>query len=230
MFRKLLALIGIGLVSSCNSPKATGSFSPYSQSEANFIYNLLFCDDPSSFKPKDGEEPVSWQTVLFKDIYNQKAVLGIAEDTTYDGRTRFLAYNLLKQNGYRISDKILFGVIVEISKGDGLDVLAAFSDGGIRYINYTGKMAVVEGGLPDIIPLVKKLFEVSQNAVNKIGPWDKKRLPYPEKGNTRFTFLVSDGLYFGEGPSKYMQSDSMSGPIYIAATQILQHIVDASVK
>jgi len=46
--------------------------------------------------------------------------------------------------------------------------------------------------------LTTELFSKSQQIINKIGPWDKPRKPYSTKGNTRITFLVSDGLYFGE--------------------------------
>jgi hypothetical protein len=40
----------------------------------------------------------------------------------------------------------------------------------------------------------------------------------------RITFLVSDGLYFGEGPANIFFKDPMAGPVLNAATQLLQFI------
>jgi hypothetical protein len=91
-------------------------------------------------------------------------------------------------------------------------------------------MAIVEGGLPETNPIVKRLFDLSQKTVSAIGPWDKQRLQPPPKGNIRLTFIVSDGLYFGEGPSKAIQEDPMSGSIMNEAATLMQYVVNASLK
>jgi len=36
------------------------------------------------------------------------------------------------------------------------------------------------------------------------------------------TFLVSDGLYFGEGPFNALQKDPLGGPVLAKAAQLLQ--------
>jgi hypothetical protein len=46
----------------------------------------------------------------------------------------------------------------------------------------------------------------------------------------RMTFLVSDGLYFGEGPLGTLQQDAMAGPVLGKATQLLQRVVELGVK
>jgi hypothetical protein len=42
------------------------------------------------------------------------------------------------------------------------------------------------------------------------------------------TFLVSDGLYFGEGPFDLMQRDAMAGPFVAQAAQLLKLVVDTT--
>jgi hypothetical protein len=40
------------------------------------------------------------------------------------------------------------------------------------------------------------------------------------------SFLVSDGLYFGQGPFNVMQRDPLAGPIIAAGLELLQAVVD----
>jgi hypothetical protein len=62
--------------------------------------------------------------------------------------------------------------------------------------------------------------------VSQIGPWEKRRLPPPKLGYIRMSFVVSDGLYFGEGPFEVMQNDAMAGPIVQRAGELLRAVVD----
>jgi len=228
MIRKLLALIGISMAN-VGSANAAQPYAPYQQAASNQIYNLLFCDDPQGFKPRDGASPAHWQSVLFGEGVSAAAVEALANDSTAEGRVRALAYNWLRQNGHSVPAKQLLGVVVEVHLAGGLDVLAVFSDGGVRYINQSGKLAVVEG-VPNIQAVVARLLEASRPVVGRIGPWDKPRLPPPAKGNVRLTFLVSDGLYFGEGPMSLMQREPLAGPVINQATQLLQLVVGATTK
>jgi hypothetical protein len=68
---------------------------------------------------------------------------------------------------------------------------------------------------------IRQLFRASQVAVDKLGPWDKPRLAPPPSGAMRLTFLVSDGLYFGQGPMADLQNDPMGGPVVTAATELM---------
>jgi hypothetical protein len=116
---------------------------------------------------------------------------------------------------------VLLGVIVEVPLDGGLDVLAAYADGRVRYINQSGKIAIFEGGPPEVQASAKQLVAASTGLVSRIGPRDRARLPPPVAGHIRITFLVSDGLYFGEGSFKAMQADPMAGPIVRKATELL---------
>ena len=203
---------------------------PYKEESVDFMYNLLFCDEPSLFNKNNDGKPTYWEEALFINP-NEKAIRNVAENTKEESRVRVLAYNWLRENNKPLSKGILLGVIVEVPLESGLDTLAAYSDGRVRYINQTGKLTVVElGGSVDIEKLAMELVNVSVPVVEKIGPWEKDRLPHPEKGNIRMTFLVSDGLYFGEGPLAIMQNEPMAAPVISKAIQLLQTVVNTTLE
>jgi hypothetical protein len=223
MFRKLLTAVGIGVTSASGAVAAPPYF-PYASEAANTIYNLLFCDDIAAFRPKVAAQIAPWQAVLFSDPADANALQSVAADSSQEGRIRSLAYGRLRGIGEPVPSKALLGVIVEVALSAGVDVLAAYSEGGVRYINQTGKLAVFEC-VASIQPLVRSLLHASQAIVSRIGPWENPRLPPPKSGNTRLTFLVSDGLYFGEGPMPQMQRDPMGARVIGDATALLQAIV-----
>jgi hypothetical protein len=229
MIRKILNLFGIGLmvttqVNALELPK------PYKEDSVNFMYNLLFCDDASLFKKVNDEKSAYWEDVLFLKP-NEKSVRVLAENIEEESRVRILAYNWLRENKSTITKGILLGVIIEVPLEGGLDTLAAYSDGRVRYINQAGKLVVVElGGSAEIENLAKELVGVSISVVKKIGPWEHGRLPPPVKGNIRMTFLASDGLYFGEGPRAIMQKDPTAAPVINKAVQLLQAVVNKALE
>lgn len=225
MFRKFLRAIGFG-AGAGGRAAVSGSppYVPYGSDSANFMYNLLFCDDLASFKPKPDTKITPWQTTLFAEPSDFAALELLASDSSQEGRARYLAYTLLRNTEKPVPGKILLGVIVEVGLPDGLDVLAAFSEGGVRYINKTGKLAVFEG-VPEIRPVVQEVLDAAQPVVAHTGPWPGARLAPPKVGNIRITFLVSDGLYFGQGPMTQMQQESMAAPLIQKATVLLQTVV-----
>lgn len=193
------------------------------------IYELLFCDRPELLKDAVAEKDLEPWATLFSDDLDLEAVRKIANDPKQESRTRVLAYNLLRSNKQDVPEKILLGTIFEVSMPQGHDTLAVFVDGSIRYINHTGKMAVVEGRVDTLRNDMDDLLAASQVVVNVIGPWDKERLPPPPVGSVRMTFLVSDGLYFGEGPFEAMEQDPLSAPVVDSATKLFLKVVDLSV-
>ncbi|CAK6692615.1 hypothetical protein ICNINCKA_01248 [Synechococcus sp. CBW1107] len=58
---------------------------------------------------------------------------------------------------------------------------------------------------------------------------EARRAP-PEDDTIRLTFLVSDGLYFGEGPMTGMQREPLAAPIFQRATELLQAVVAIGTK
>ena len=228
MLRKLIAAVGLGAPAASNA-LAAPPYEPYKNSATNEIYNLLFCDAPSAFEPRRGASPAEWQVSLFADPTDTFTLLALAADPSQEGRVRYLAYTKLRRLGHQVPTKVLLGVIVEVPLAGGLDVLAAYSEGGVRYLNQSGKLAVFEG-VEALQPLVRNVFTASEVVVARIGPWDKPRRPPPASGNVRLTFLVSDGLYFGEGPMSTMQREPMAGPVIKLAGELLRSVVAMSAK
>jgi hypothetical protein len=194
---------------------------PYKDEGLNKIYNLLFCDQPVLYKT--GVEQVSaypWN-ILLAPVAAADDLQKVIADESIETRVKLLAYRLLSAIGQPVTQKELLGVVIEVGLENGLDTLAAYKDGTARYINHSGKMIVWEADNARAELLIDTLFEKSQEVVAKIGAWEKSRLPAPGTDNVRLSFLVSDGLYFGQGPFDVLEADAMGGPVIHAATQLM---------
>lgn len=199
---------------------------PYADAAVNDIYELLFCDHPEGYG-KNMQPPYAypWNTIL-SDSPAETELNKIIMDTMLESRMRLLACDILKRMGKTPPERILLGVIVEIGMDEGLDVLAAYRDGSARYINYTSRLLIWDASDLHSALLTKKIFDESERIVAKIGPWNKPRKLYPATGDLRISFLMSDGLYFGEGPVNVLFKDPMAGPALNAATEMLQYITE----
>lgn len=221
MLRKILAAIGI-------SSPATAAFvppySPYVSVAANQIYNLMFCDDTRAFLSSPGQQAAQWQSILAANPPDVPALKALSGNSAEEGRIRYLAFRELRRTGHPVPEKHILGVIVEVPLRGGLDVLAAYAEGGVRYVNQSGKIAVIEG-VDSFHRLVADLFAAARLVVNVIGPWLEPRRRPPPTGSIRMTFLVSDGLYFGEGPFSIMQREQLAAPVIQKATELLQAVV-----
>lgn len=204
------------------------SIGPYQDEATNVIYQLLFCDQPALFAEHSTGKPEPPWSILFSKDPDLDALNEIAEDKQQASRVRALAFNLLQTAGNSVAKQEYLGTIIEVRLEEGLDTLAVFADGAARYINYSGKVAVIEGTPNPFDEEIKGVIETSKPIVAAIGPWEGVRLPAPKLGNIRMTFLVSDGLYFGEGPMGAMQGDGLAGPLISAATKLLVKIVNTS--
>lgn len=181
----------------------------YADPALNELYNLLFADDVDAFK---ASTPVVDPAT-------------VAADEDAESRLRVVAYRRLKTAGAPAAeDGPLLGVIVEIALDEGLDTLAAYADGRIRYINHAGGMTIVEEDSP-LRAQVDGLLLASQSVVANIGPWQGDRLPPPPAGQARLTFLVGGDIYFGQAPFQALAADPMAGPVLSTATALLTALV-----
>ena len=199
---------------------------PYSDQSTNLIYQLLFCDRLDLYKENYSVDREGPWSALFSAAADPAPLVAIAEDEGQESRVRMLAFNALRVAGVSVPPKQYLGTIIEVPLAEGLDTMAVFADGGARYINHAGKVIVVEGSPNPFDDEINAVIEASKPIVAAIGPWDKERLPPPDEGNIRLSFLVSDGLYFGEGPMAAMQGDGLAGPLISAATRLLVKLVE----
>ena len=219
MPRILLLLIVLMLTSEVHAQGT--KYTPYKDQATNTFYNLLFCDDLGLYKTAHkGPIEGPWQ-VLFSNPADVKNLQALANSPTAETRLRILAFNALKQQHIAPKKKELLGVIIEFGLEHGLDTLAAYKDLRVRYINHSGKLIMRETHTPAIDPKIRKLFQEVQPIIEKIGPWGKPRLAPPPAGQMRLTFLVSDGLYFGEGTMRDLGHSPLAGPVVTAATELL---------
>ncbi|MFT3910620.1 MAG: hypothetical protein QM737_14435 [Ferruginibacter sp.] len=201
------------------------AIAPYGNEAINKIYNMLFCDNAGLYET--GSIKTSYpHDVLLSSTPGTEKLNEIINDKDLDTRYKILAYHLLSKNGATINNKELLGVIIEVGLPEGLDVIAAYQDGTARYINYTGKLLVWDTQTDESNELVEQLFLHSDYVLRKIGPWDGERRPAPAEGNVRLSFLVSDGLYFGEGPFNVLEKDAMGGPVIRSAAELMNYLID----
>ena len=225
MLKKIL--IAFGIVSAAVAPSSDQPIDgPYKDDATNLIYQLLFCDRPQLFRYyHNGNLELPWST-LFSKTPDLEAIAKIAGDKRQESRVRMLAFNALRAAGRTVPKREHLGTIIEVRLPTGLDTLAVFADGSARYINQSGKISIVEGTPNAFDREIMMVIETSKPIIAAIGPWDKERLPAPKQGNIRMTFLVSDGLYFGEGPMDAMQRERMAAPLISAATALLLKLVE----
>ncbi|WP_157488096.1 hypothetical protein [Dyadobacter crusticola] len=192
--------------------------------ELNFLYEMLFCDELSLFEEVLEDTKVyPWQ-VLFDPAATPAELYELIDLASNETRIKLLAYQRLQQANQPILKQELLGVIIEVGLQDGLDVLAAYQDGTARYLHHSGKVIMWESANEQSQVLIDTLFEESEKVVRQIGVWPRGRLNPPKKGNARISFLVSNGLYFGEADCDVLFSDELAGPALLAATALLNYL------
>ncbi|MFC5411757.1 hypothetical protein ACFPMF_20715 [Larkinella bovis] len=201
---------------------------PYRNDALNTLYELLFCDQIGLYKNKM-EQPADYPwNILFSERATTTELQGVADDDALETRAKLLACHRLKERGERPARRALHAVIVEVGLEDGLDVLASYHDGTARYINQSEKVLIWETATPDSNALTNNLFSDSIAIVSRIGPWEGARRPHPAEGTVRISFLVSDGLYFGEGPIPVLFNDPVAKPALQSATELMQYLTERS--
>ena len=123
-----------------------------------------------------------------------------------------------------IADDVL-GVVAEVAVGDAHDVLAAYLDGSVRYLNHAGGSTIVDAALPDVALPATAVLAAGQALCAQIGPWTEPALPPLPPGSTRFTLLTRKGPRFGQGAAGVIQVDPLAAPLFAACTDLLVAIV-----
>jgi len=201
-------------------------YRPYQNDPVNHLYNLLFCDNPALFRTNDASDgPIGAVLSGATDTLER-----IGNDLEMESRVRILAFNRLRAMQIAVPPKRLLGTIIEVRQEGGLDVLAAFADGRLRYINQSEKLAIFEVTPPGLIEKVEELLRVSQLIVNHYGPWDGPRRAPPKGDLIRMSFLASDGLYFGEGRYAQLMQDHFALPVLKASGELLRLMVRAALE
>jgi hypothetical protein len=216
----------MGLFSAKKQIKAANNSNEFLAND--ILYNSLFADDIKYYTEMSDHPAISW--INKNETITKRALMDIVNDDKAESRIKFLsAYYALKKS-VKIDEKIYFGTILEVPVNGKYDILAFYSDLTARYYNHGNNVIVYEGGKSDIDKIIDETNSVSKAVCRVIGPWEDKRLPRPTGDTTRFTYLMSDGLYFGQGPIDEMSKDEMGSAILGSGANLMSQLISLCKK
>jgi hypothetical protein len=213
-----------------------------STAEQPAIRDILFGDLPSSQWPSQSATSVDaepWLSFIrARDQLNsgdqetcKQTLHGILEMPDLESRHYLQAWHFLREFGASPGvdeAKRLYGVVVEVTLDEGLDIVAAYADHTARYFNYSGAAIVWERPDESLDQVIDSLLETGRTVVDKIGPWEGARPAPPPTGQVRINLLVPSGLHFGQGPLDALSRDPLGGPVIAAAMQLMQGLIGKS--
>lgn len=198
--------------------------SPYNNESLNRIYELLFCDDASLFRPDEAQLLQYPYNRIFAEHADVDDLQAVTIDESIEARLRILAARKLKSMGQRPADSSLMAVIVEVGLEGGLDVVAAFCDGTARYINHAEKIVFWDAASAESMRFTNAMLEAGEAVVKQIGPWKEARPPHPSNGNARISFIAAGEWSFGQGPFSALFNDPMAAPVLDTALQLMKFL------
>ncbi len=196
---------------------------PYQDELADRLYNLLFCDDLELARREPGPLTGPWR-LLMGPPPRSSALQTIAAASNADSRARALAASLLRARGASIVLPCTLGVIVEVALPQGLEPLAAYADGAVRYIDATGDAAVFDSGPDETRKLAREMVAHGEAFARHRDVWLQPRLPPPRGGELRISVLVSDGIRFIDGSFASLQADPDVANVVGRATRLLRRL------
>lgn len=146
----------------------------------------------------------------------------VAEAPGVETRVRLWAWHALRKLGVRAegtsADEVL-GVVIELPLPLGVDTLAAYRDGTVRYVNQGGDILIFDGKEPKGLRRARRLLDRAQAQVAGM-PFAPRRLP--PKTRLRCTLLTRQGSRCAEEdvkragePGRYLT------PVFEAAAHLL---------
>lgn len=203
------------------------------------IRDVLFGDLPFSHWPGESSTNVDaepWLSFISaRDQLNsgdqessKQTLRGILEMPDLESRHYLQAWHFLRELGESPAAgeaRRLYGVVVEVTLDEGLDLVAAYADHTARYFNYSGAAVVWERPDESLDRVIDSLLDAGRVVADKIGPWEGARPPAPPKGQVRINMLVPSGLHFGQAPFDALSGDPLGGPVIVAAMQLMQSLI-----
>ena len=150
--------------------------------------------------------------------------LNIAMMPSIESRQVLQAWHFLRDIGVAPpaeDAKTAYGAVAEVSVSAGHDLLAAYADGAVRYLNFSGSAVVVEPPSTVVEGPVTELLRISGLIARAIGPWEGDELPVLPVAHSRLTILTPSGPHLGQGPDAILRSDPMASGFFDAATVLL---------
>jgi len=161
------------------------------------------------------------------------ALKQIIEMPGLESRHYLQAWHFLRQLGVNPppdKTKVVYGVVLEVGMQQGADIVAAYTDGTARYLNFSGAGTIWERPNDSLDSEIQALLKAGQEVANLIGPWDKERPEAPENGNVRLNMLTPSGLHFGYGGFNTLSADPKGKALIDPATQLMLKLTSLGKK
>jgi hypothetical protein len=216
MLKRALALLGLGTAVAATAAPDPG------------LYEPMFCDRPELARPTVPDAAAPWQRLLADPAADARAVRALAEDAEADSRVRALAYGWLRARREPVPHGLLLGVVFEIEVAGGLDVLAVYADGRMRYLNHAGGAVLLDALPASLTPAWRAVMDAARAAALTTRPWQRAGSAPPGPGGARLAFVRSDGLHMRQGRFEDLQRDGAAGPLLLAGAQALAQVVQVA--
>jgi hypothetical protein len=202
---------------------------------ASALRPLLYGDVPIGEWPPPGtpETTEPWLSfVRARDAFARgqsdeaaRLWLAIARTPGLESRQTLQAWAMLRGVGVSPEDSeasVVHGVVCEIPVATGHDVLAVYRDGSARYVNYSGKVAVLEPPSSPALHAAAVAVIVAAGPLGAVvGLWDGDELPAIPSGHARLVLLTPGGFRFGQGSPAALWNDPSGGTVLTRATQLV---------
>jgi hypothetical protein len=219
--------------------KPSPSPAPFAdQIDSSGLRAFIFGDRPLDEWPASAIDGEPWSSFLRAraaveagDVDGAIAIWrAIADTPDIESRQTIQAWRFLREAAIippADLAKRVYGAVAEVAVPDGHDLLAAYADGGVRYLNVSGSAVVIEEPIPDVDRARDDLLLVAQTIADAIGPWEEPELPPLPPGHTRITMLTPSGPHLGQGPDDVLRADPVADGFLTAATTLLLAVVNA---
>jgi hypothetical protein len=127
-----------------------------------------------------------------------------------------------------IADEVL-GIVAEVALDGGHDVLAAYADGGVRFLHHLGGGTVVEPPAPTAVALAASgWLAEAQEVAAQMDRWAGTGAEAAAAGASRFVVLTRGGarVAFGEGASADPGRDPVAGRLLVGGVRLLTAITE----
>jgi len=121
-------------------------------------------------------------------------------------------------------EDVIKGVVIQVPIENGVDVLAAYSDGTARYVNHSGKVIVWD--IPDasITSIIYKLLECSKSLRGAVA---KASVDHSVSGLVRVTLLTFKGNLFAEASMQSIASSPINQVLAMGA-ELMTNLIKRS--
>lgn len=144
-------------------------------------------------------------------------------------RVQLWAWKALRQLGEKTTANEALevrGVVIEVPMENGYDILAVYPDGQVRYINYTGKIAVWDAPDDRFKSSINNILESAKPFVNKTSASEKHKAV--KSGFVQISILTFGGIYQTEAKLEDINENSPLYPFLANGGQIIGGLAEVA--